>query len=180
MPILKSPEVHETICPSGLIMLRQEINRDLAREDYETDVGLNDFLGLNVLCANVHVYGPPVPNPAISLTMFLSEQWNRKDDELQRMRDRHGLEVSEERGAWGNPMTQLSVRGAENILSFGINLRASFEETAHEGASIFRHVVHPALLGEAMEAVGKIALSTKNRPAERGWVELAREYGWRP
>lgn len=170
MPVLKNPEVIDTLYTSGLTSFRQEAATDLSG-DYETDVGVNDPMGLNVLCNSIQVYHPAVKGDCanvIQMCLYLSEEWAQSADFIARMKEDHSLHVQEERLAWGSTMTKLVVSGQNNIRTFGKHLRESFAETTHQGATIQRQIVNPALLGTAIDHMNIVVAASQERKASLG------------
>jgi hypothetical protein len=191
MPILENPEVIHSHYTSGLASFRQAVRSDVA-PDYETDVGVNDPMGLNVLSNAVQIYHPPVQGDkshGISMSLYLSEEWAQKNEFIARMAQDHGVKVQEEPVAWGSTMTKLQVIGQSSIHTFGKHLRESFAETVHEGATIQRQIVNPALLGTALDHMDAVVAQSQeaNQSLGTGWASMkwdtvpaADTYGWRP
>lgn len=194
MPVLESPEVIITPTASGLISASQKVRTDLTKAGYETDVGLNDPSGLNVLCTSVQIYNPPVSGDCrntVRLSLFLSEAWPQKDEFLSRMQNEHKIPVREEAMAWGSPLTHITVSGQDNIREFGKHLRVSFAETAHEDATISRQIVNAALLGTAIDAMDEVVAKSQQPKESLGvtWATMdwdnsraaqVNNYGWQP
>ena len=163
MPVLENPEVIIKTTTSGLASFHQKVNTEIAEAGYETDIGVNDPMGLNVVCNSIQIYDLPVQGDkqsSIRMSVYLSEQWDQKDDFMARMAAEN-INVREEPMAWGSTMTHIVVTGQDNIRQFGRHLRDSFATTSHEGATIERQIVNPALLGMAIDHVNDVVAQSK-------------------
>lgn len=171
MPVLENPEVISSVMASGLASFRQPVNADVAKAEYETDVGINDPAGLNVLCNSIQLYHPPVTgdqSQAIKMSLYLGEEWAQKDDFIARLKQDHAVKVTEETLPWGNPQTVFTVTGQQNIQKFGKLLRESFAETSHQGATIQRQIVNAALLGTAIDHMNAVVAKSQEPRESRG------------
>ena len=176
MPILKSPEVLIDITSSGHAGFHQQIETDLPPQ--ETDVGVNAPTGNNVVCWQARVSHSPNPGDkasGIRLSVFLSEEWLQKDDFIAALQAQN-VNVREEDMAWGSTLTKIVATGQNDIHIFARALRESFAETAHQGATIARQIIHPALLGEALDYMN--AEVSKSREQRNSLGNEWATYGW--
>ena len=171
MPVLENPEVIHSISTSGLASFHQKASVEIAASDFETDVGINDPMGMNVLCNSIQIYHPPVQGDqshGISMALYLSEEWAQKSDFIARMKEDHAVTVTEEPMAWGCTLTKIKVTGQKNIHVFGKQLRETFAETVHEGATIQRQIVNPALLGTAIDQMNVMVEKSREPKISQG------------
>lgn len=177
MPILESPEVYRTSFSSGLEIFEQKLAIAPASGEYDTDIGLTGPLGMNPICNTILLHDHQLGPDCLTMTINLREMWAGKNGLIETMAS-DGIQVTEHTGAWGDTSIKLSVQKARNILALGDRLRTTFGKSSHEGADIYRPLLHPALLGEVMDHVAQT--SRKSPVTElKGWGAHMANYGWR-
>ena len=187
MPVLKSPEVYGGPTSTGHAFFHQIKRPDRDDADYETDVGLNDRAGLNVIFHRVQVSHDPYRHGTcehnIRLAIYVDENCAYKDQFLASVRAK-SIEITEERcEVWLDKfMHSIVVTGQENILKFNAIARDAFIETAHEGATIRRKLISNVLLGEAMDHMNATVAKSQQPHESLGkqWAEMWPTYDWQP
>ena len=180
MTVLASPEVFVEEKISGLTIFRQTVNT--APADYDTDVGLNDFTGTNVISSAIELYQvTPQDNPesCLRMTIRLNEAWDGADAFVKDMKGAHGVDVSVSVNPFDETKSALSVTGLKNIEKVAEIFRATQFVSAHDGAEIYRQMVNPALLGEALDKAGRIVAAHHGRETA-DWSKAFLGYGWNP
>lgn len=178
MPVLKSPEVIVVKTVSGDTTTFSQKTRQLS-DNFDTDVGLNDKSGLNVISHVVELQNYPCNNPETSMrmTIRLNEAWADKGAFAEKMKTEHGVTVN----CQSNPLcpkhNSITVAGLDNIKKLAEVFRETLFETAHEGATIARQMINPALLGKVVDHAEITVLEYKNRDVTN-WSALIPGYGW--
>lgn len=187
MPVLISPEVYGGATSTGHAFFHQMKRTDLDNGDYDTDVGLNDRAGLNVIFHRVQISHDPFKAGTcegnIRLAISVDENCAYKDQFLSSVRA-EGIEITEERReVWlDTSLHSIVVTGQQNILRFNAIARDAFIETAHEGAAIRRKFISNVLLGEAMDHINA-TVAKSQQPREslgKQWAEMWPTYDWQP
>lgn len=177
MPVLESPEVIVDQKISGLTIFRQQATRV---EQDNTDVGINDRTGLNVISTAIELYQvTPQNDPATSLRMIirLDEAWSGANAFVKSMKDEHGVTVALSTNPFDTARTTLSVTGIKDIEKLTEVFRTTQFVSHHDGADIHRQMVNPALLGEALDKAELVVAAHKNRKTS-DWGKAFLGYGW--
>ncbi len=180
MPRLASPEVIVEEKMSGLTIFRQQ--EVIRAENDNTDVGINDSLGLNVISSTIELYlVTPTANPqtTLNMTIRLSEVWPETQDFIKNMQGKFQVGVKHSVNPFEKTRSSLSVTGLKDIEILTDVFRNVQFVSQHQGAEIYRQMVNPALLGEAVEYAEKKVGEYFLRIQKSEWPEKFEELGWR-
>lgn len=169
MPALHSPKVY--ITPhADFVLLTQD--KHWMDPDFSPGESLNaqlvmlGNLGLNPIFNKVSIsthlaraLGSP---DLITMSLSLNEYWDGKDAFIAEMA-KEKVTVREDNHPYDSETVTLTVSGFDNIFKMGRALRDLYEDVALEVDDLERPVIHPELIGVALEHVDEAAA---NLPAQ--------------
>jgi hypothetical protein len=163
MPALQSPEVTKTVHADFVFFSQVEHAPDPEFGPGESlnaqmvmlgNIGLNPIF--NQITVSSHLASSQGSPDLIRIVFSLRDHWAGKDAFIAEM-NLEGVLIQESRHPYDAGVTTLSVRGPENIFKLGQSLRDRYEVIQLEVDELLRPIVHPELLGLALEQVDTVA-----------------------